>query len=164
MDCDDYVPPLSTPEEIRAALDAWKEPPPETPPGGWTADNVGPELGRLLRASRPIVLPLPPERDATGAVIIRVAGYGQFLATRARARDIIRDRLEALPPGEAVVLDWTRVEAVTGAFASELAAWLLSSGRKFGSDGMNDEVRETWETAARRLAEVPVPESSARGG
>lgn len=55
----DYRWPLSSPEEIRAALDAWKEKPAPTPPGGWTAENVGPELGRLMRASRPIVIRLP---------------------------------------------------------------------------------------------------------
>lgn len=52
-----------TEEEIRRALDGWKAKPTPTPPGGWTAGNVGPVLGRLLRASRPIVLQLPPERD-----------------------------------------------------------------------------------------------------
>lgn len=64
-DLDDYAGahwPVSTPEEIRAALDAWKEPPTPTPPGGWTAENIGPELGRIMRASRPIVVQLLPQQ------------------------------------------------------------------------------------------------------
>jgi hypothetical protein len=83
---------------------------------------------------------------------VRMADYGQFFATRAKARDIIAERFEALPPGEPLVLDWSGVEAVTGAFASELAGRVLRTGRKIGTEGMNDEVRETWETAVRRLA------------
>ena len=92
-----------------------------------------------------------PERGAMGSVIIRMADHGQFFATRQKARDIIRDRVEAFPEREAVILDWTGVEAVTGAFASELAAWFLRTGRRVGSQGMNEEVRETYETALRRL-------------
>jgi hypothetical protein len=83
---------------------------------------------------------------------VRLADYGLFFATRQKARDIIADRIEALPLGEPLVLDWSGVEAVTGAFASELAGWFLRAGRKIGTEGMNDEVRETWETAVRRLA------------
>lgn len=50
---------VSTPEEIRRALAGPGEPTP-TPPGGWTPENVGPELRRLTLAARPIVIPLPP--------------------------------------------------------------------------------------------------------
>jgi hypothetical protein len=89
---------------------------------------------------------------------VRLADYGLFFATRAKARDIIATRIEALPAGEPLVLDWSGVEAVTGAFASELAAWFLRNNRKVIAEGMSDEIRETWETAVRRLAE-PVPES-----
>lgn len=94
-----------------------------------------------------------PERAAMGSVIIRMADHGQFFffAARQKAREIIRDRIDVFPEREAVILDWTGVEAVTGAFASELAAWLLRTGRRVGSQGMNDEVRETYETAVRRL-------------
>lgn len=83
--------------------------------------------------------------------IVCVADHGRFFATRASARKIIAERLEALPPHEAVILEWTGVEAVTNAFASELAAWLLASDRKIGSRGMNEEVRETYEKALRWL-------------
>lgn len=92
-----------------------------------------------------------PERGVMGSVIVRLAESGQFFATRESARGIIADRIEALPRHEAVILDWTGVEAVTGAFASELAAWLLRTSRKIGSQGMNDEVRDVYETAIRRL-------------
>jgi hypothetical protein len=91
------------------------------------------------------------EDGEPGSVIIRLAVYGRFFATRALARRITGERLEALPSGDAVVLDWTGVEAVTGAFASELVSWLLRAGRKAGNRGMNEEVRETYDTAVRRL-------------
>lgn len=88
---------------------------------------------------------------ASGSVIVCVAESGRFFATRASARKIIAERIEALPLGEPLVLDWTGVEVVTNAFASELAAWLLRADRKIGSQGMNEEVRETYEKALRWL-------------
>ena len=87
-------------------------------------------------------------------MIVRMADYGQFFATRALAKRIISEQIEALPASEAVVLDWTGVEAVTGAFASELVAWFLRAGRRVESRGANDEVGEAWETAVQRLEAV----------
>jgi len=81
-----------------------------------------------------------------------VAASGRFFATRDSARRIFTERVASLPPGEPLVLDWTGVEAVTGAFASELATWIDGTSREVGCQGMNDEVREAWETAVLRLA------------
>jgi hypothetical protein len=93
-------------------------------------------------------------RGMAGSVIIHLARHGQFFATRDSARRIIRERVDdVFPEREPVILDWSGVQAVTGAFASELAAWFLSTGRKVGSTGMNDEVRGVYESACRRLVE-----------
>ena len=86
-----------------------------------------------------------------------IARRGQFFATRASARQIISEEIDTLSQREAVILDWEGVQAVTGAFAAEVAKWYLSAGRRVASTGMNSEVRETYETACRR-------ESAAREG
>jgi len=86
-----------------------------------------------------------------GSVIVRMADHGRFFATRGRMRQIIADRIETLPAREAVIVDWSGVESVTGAVAAEFAAHVLGTPRRIGSRGMNGEVRETYETAVRRL-------------
>lgn len=45
------------------------------------------------------------ERAPLGSVIVRVADHGQFFATRASARKIISERVEALASHEAVILE-----------------------------------------------------------
>ena len=89
------------------------------------------------------------------AVVVHVASRGQFFATRESARQFIAEEIDALSRREGVIIDWAGVQAVTGAFASEYAAWCLSAGRRFGNIGMNDEVRETYVTAMRRLEDRP---------
>lgn len=59
-DDDDYRWPVTSREDIRRILEAGRAEPAGTPPGGWTGDNVGPELGRIMLACRPIVIRLPP--------------------------------------------------------------------------------------------------------
>lgn len=86
-----------------------------------------------------------------GSVIVRVAEVGEFFATRDSARRLIKERADCFPERETIIFDWCGVAAVSGAFASEFAAWCLRTGRRVGNRGMNDEVRETYETAWRRL-------------
>lgn len=88
--------------------------------------------------------------------VVRMAAYGSFFATRQKMREIISERLDALQ-GQAIIIDWEGVEAVTGAFASEYAAWFLRTPGVHVR-WMNDEVRETIALARRRLAE---PETAA---
>ena len=89
-------------------------------------------------------------RGMAGSVVIHAARRGQFFATRASARQIISEEIDTLSQREAVILDWAGVQAVTGAFAAEMAKWYLSTARRVASTGMNSEVRETYETACRR--------------
>ena len=93
-------------------------------------------------------------RASMGSVVIHVARRGQFFATRESARQFIAEEIGTLSRREAVIIDWAGVQAVTGAFASEFAAWCLRADRRFGNIGMNDEVRETYVTAMRRLEEA----------
>jgi anti-anti-sigma regulatory factor len=95
-------------------------------------------------------------RTAPGPAVVRMAAYGSFFATRQKMREIISGRLDALQ-GQAIIIDWEGVEAVTGAFASEYAAWFLRTPGVHVR-WMNDEVRETIALARRRLAE---PETAA---
>lgn len=90
-------------------------------------------------------------RGMAGSVIVHVARHGEFFATREKARQIISAETGALPEREAVILDWAGVQAVTGAFAGELAKWRLSTARRVASTAMNEDVRRTCETAERRL-------------
>jgi hypothetical protein len=94
-----------------------------------------------------------PERDVMGSIIIRPGSDSQFFATRDSARAICA-RIDALPRREAVIVDWTGVEAVTGAFASEYTAWSLRTRRRVGDRGTNHEVCTALNTAARRLDEA----------
>jgi hypothetical protein len=62
---DDYDSPwidgITDPEEIRRRITGEMPPPTPTPPGGWTPENIGPEIRRLTEASRPIAMRLPIE-------------------------------------------------------------------------------------------------------
>ena len=90
-------------------------------------------------------------RSYQGSFVVHVARRGQFFATREGARQFIAKDIATLSRREGVLIDWTGVQAVTGAFASEFAAWCLKADRRFGNLAMNDEVRETYVTAMRRL-------------
>jgi hypothetical protein len=50
---------VTDPAEIRRRITGDMRPPVPTPPGGWTSENIGPEIRRLTEASRPIVVRLP---------------------------------------------------------------------------------------------------------
>jgi hypothetical protein len=94
------------------------------------------------------------ERGSLGSVIVRVGEIGQFFATRDSVRRLVAEHVDSLPSREAVILDWTGVHAVTGAFADEFARWAMATWRKVGSEGMNDDVRETYELACKRILGV----------
>lgn len=82
--------------------------------------------------------------------ILRIAEHGTFLALRLTAERI----LTGVDPGRPTVLDFTGVEAITGAFADELLHTVLSeSGVRY--EGANAEVHETLQTAIRRRASRP---------
>lgn len=92
-------------------------------------------------------------RDIGGSVIIRMAAHGEFFATRARARQLIAEVIDALPRRESVILEWDGVQAVTGAFMAELTGWLYVTTRRVGNRKMNEDVREAYALACRRLGE-----------
>ncbi len=93
-------------------------------------------------------------RGSEGSVIIHVASRGQFFATRESARKMISEEIDTLSRREPVIIDWAGVQAVTGAFAAEFAGWCLSAARRYGSIGMNDEVREAYVTACQRIEDA----------
>lgn len=76
-----------------------------------------------------------------------VAEHGKWLGTRrlaATIRDLVEAQLTRLDDGEQLALDFTDVEAVTGAFADELVAELCARhGRRITTAGANEEVAET---------------------
>lgn len=90
-----------------------------------------------------------------------VGTSGSFLATRASGRRI-REEVEALLAQTSVVLDFSRVQAITVGFADELVGKLFSArvdgqfaDRGIGIETANDDVWETIQTAlARRGIEV----------
>ena len=83
------------------------------------------------------------------SIRFRMADYGKFFATRARAREIWAE-IEKIHPYEPVILEWHGVAGMSGAFASEFAGRFMKTSRRIGDIGMNDEVRETYELAIRR--------------
>jgi len=89
---------------------------------------------------------------------IRVAQWGQFLATRASGR-AARAHVLAEAPDGLCVLDFSGVEAVTVAFADELVANLAAAGRPVLITGAYGDVWHAIERAVTRrtgLAEVTV--------
>ena len=90
--------------------------------------------------------------DEPDSVLIFVGDIAQFFATRDAARRLIREHADRHPERVAVIFNWSGVAAVTGAFAAEFAAWFLRTGRRTGNQGMNDDVRATYETAVQRLS------------
>lgn len=63
MDDDDWllINGVTDPDEIRKRITGDMPPPIPTPPGGWTPENIGPEIRRLTEVCRPIVIRLPTE-------------------------------------------------------------------------------------------------------
>jgi STAS-like domain of unknown function (DUF4325) len=90
------------------------------------------------------------ERITPMTETIRLGEIGRVFATRHMGR-WFRERAEALPAGEAVTLDWTGVEVITGSFADELVGKLAGT-REVVSTGACAEVRETLDLALRRRA------------
>ena len=84
------------------------------------------------------------------STVYRVYRGSPFFATRASARAVCAG-IDALPAGEPVTVDWTRIEAVTGAFASEFVKWQMEASRQLDHAGMNDEVLGTFALARKRL-------------
>jgi hypothetical protein len=80
-----------------------------------------------------------------------MADFGEFFATRERGRRLIGE-IDALPCREAVILEWDGVHAVTGAFMSEMTAWLYKTSRRVGNRAMNEDVQEAYALACRRHA------------
>lgn len=93
-------------------------------------------------------------RAGMGSVVVHVADRGEFFATRDSAARLA-GHIEAIPRGIAVIVDWRGVVAVTGAFASEYAAWYMGVARRIGNDGMSDDVRREFDVACRRLTALP---------
>ena len=93
--------------------------------------------------------------SAPDSVLVFVGDIAEFFATREAARRLIREHANCYPERTAVIFDWSGVAAVTGAFASEFAAWIISTGRRVGNQAMNDDVRGVYETAIRRYSRSP---------
>lgn len=84
--------------------------------------------------------------------VIRAYRGASFFATRAAARQLCTE-IDALPPGEPVTVDWSGIDAVTGAFADEYVKWQLGSTRQVTDQGMNASVRDSYELARQRNGE-----------
>ncbi len=99
--------------------------------------------------TRVTVQPEPPAE-----VVFAVAQYGRFLATRhaaGNARDHVERLLDGEPATTRIVLDFTDVEAVAGAFADELAGELYTRyGARLKLVGGNAEVSDSVCTAVLR--------------
>lgn len=91
----------------------------------------------------------PLERDSHGTIILPVSRITWLFTTAGNARQLI-EIANTLPQHEAVIFDWTGVDAVTGAFADEFASWFLSTRRRVASQSMNDAMRRAWELAWHR--------------
>jgi hypothetical protein len=94
---------------------------------------------------------------------IRLGDTGRVFATRHMGQ-WFREQIEALPPDESVMLDWTGVEVITTAFGDELAGKLAVSDqdREIRSAGMCPEVAETLDLVCKRRG-LPCPDCSGAG-
>jgi hypothetical protein len=94
---------------------------------------------------------------------IRLGDTACMFATRHAGRRF-REQVEALPPGEGVILDWTGVEAITASFGDELAGKLAvsDSDREIRSAGVCPEVAETLDLVRRRRG-LPCPDCYGHG-
>lgn len=72
-----------------------------------------------------------------------------FFATRAAAAAICAE-IDRLPAGDPVTVDWSGIDAVTGAFADEYVKWMLAKARTVSNEGMNDEVLGVFVLARQR--------------
>lgn len=88
-------------------------------------------------------------------VTVRLGETARMFATRDAGREI-RERIEALPQGQPVLLDWTGVEVITAAFGDELYGKLAAGdpAREVRCAGMCDDVRETLRLVRERRGKV----------
>lgn len=94
---------------------------------------------------------------------IRLGEVARLFATRDAGRRI-RERIQALQPGESVMIDWTGVEAITAGFGDELIGKLAASSPdlEVRSTGMCPEVWETLELVRKRRR-LPCPDCYGAG-
>ena len=73
---------------------------------------------------------------------IRIYRGASYFATRKAARPIAAEIASAAAAGVPVIADWSGIQAVTGAFMDEYVN--LTAGLDVTSDGMNDDVLDTY--------------------
>lgn len=95
-----------------------------------------------------------PQIPAHDPTVVRVADIGAFLATRHSARRLIAGHLEAVPRDVPLVLDWSGVYAITGAFADELVAWMFAEDRPIANRGMSEALLEVYDVVLARRREA----------
>lgn len=91
---------------------------------------------------------------------VRVYRGAAFFATRAAARKICAE-IDALPAGDPVTVDWSGIDAVTGAFADEYLKWLLAKSRTVSNEGMSDDVLGATTLARQRNSKDDYPDTGA---
>lgn len=89
-------------------------------------------------------------RDESGALIFPVFRGSGYFATRAAALAICTE-IDKLPETEPVVIDWDRIDAVSGAFAAEYMMWFLSIRRPVLNSGVGQQLRAEFDQAAGRF-------------
>lgn len=89
-------------------------------------------------------------RDEHGSLIFPVYRGASYFATRAAARAICQD-IDKLPELENVVVDWTAIDAATGAFASEYMTWIIASPRLVTNANVSPQLRAEFDLAVQRL-------------
>lgn len=112
-------------------------------PGDWIVHNPGQGRTFALPAEAFTAAYVPAAESRTP---YRIAPWGRWLATRARAAEI-RAAAEAAAP---VTLDFADVEAITGGVADELVATLAAAGRQVDVTGANEDVADTIRLALSR--------------
>lgn len=87
--------------------------------------------------------------DLPAPHVVRAYRGAAFFATRAAAAAICAE-IDRLPAGDPVTVDWSGIDAVTGAFADEYVKWMLAKSRAVSNEGMNDEVLAVLALARQR--------------
>lgn len=92
----------------------------------------------------------------------RVGKSGAYHALRSEARRIREALQAATVQGDTIVLDFAGVEAITGAFADELMASLVTD-RHVVTRNANEDVQETLTTVLARRGLPPVTTTEQTG-
>lgn len=81
-----------------------------------------------------------------------VGQVGAYLALRQTARDVAEHGEETTSAADVIVLDFTGVEAVSGAFADELVTVVArrSAGHRIRIESASEAVRDTLTTTLER--------------